>query len=266
MAAITVLGGTGYAGSAIVREAAVRGHTVVSVSRTLPDQQVPGVRYVLASLLDPAAHVEALAGAEVVISALSPRGALREHLLEVNRRLAQLAGQNGARSGVVGGFSALRPAAGAPRFAETQELPPGFAHEVQTMTAVLVDLESGSARGRRLVLRQPRPELRCARARPGHRLLPPRQRRRPRRRQEPIRDLRRRPRAGCYRRGREPHPPPTALLRRLLSQRQLACPDGRPAAAPWGSMRARMASATAVSWPIWSGVRASITFCRTWVT
>ena len=80
-----------------------------------------------------------------MISALSPRGALREHLLEVNRRLAQLAGQNGARFGVVGGFSALRPAAGAPRFAETQELPPGFAHEVQTMTAVLVDLESGSA-------------------------------------------------------------------------------------------------------------------------
>ena len=77
MVAITVLGGTGYAGSVIVGEAAGRGHTVVSVSRTFPDQQVPGVRYVLASLLDPAAHVEALAGAEVVISALSPRGDLR---------------------------------------------------------------------------------------------------------------------------------------------------------------------------------------------
>ena len=62
----------------------------------------------------------------------------------MNRRLAQLAGQNGARFGVVGGFSALRPAAGAPRFAETQELPPGFAQEVQTMTAVVVDLEDGN--------------------------------------------------------------------------------------------------------------------------
>jgi uncharacterized protein len=143
--AITVLGGTGYAGSGIVREAAGHGHTVVSVSRALPHQQVRGVRYLLASLLDPAAHVEALAGAEVVISALSPRGALREHLLEVNRRLAQLAGQNGARFGVVGGFSALRPAAGAPRFVETQKLPPEHAHEVQTMAAVLVDLESGAA-------------------------------------------------------------------------------------------------------------------------
>ena len=145
MVAITVLGGTGYAGSAIVREAVSRGHAVVSLSRTLPDRQIAGARYLLASVLDPAAQAEAIAGAEVVISALSPRGALREHLLEVGRRLAQLAGQNGARFGVVGGFSALRPAAGAPRLVETQELPPEFAHEVQTMAALLVDLESGAA-------------------------------------------------------------------------------------------------------------------------
>jgi hypothetical protein len=34
MTRITVLGGTGYAGSAVVREAVRRGHEVVAVSRT----------------------------------------------------------------------------------------------------------------------------------------------------------------------------------------------------------------------------------------
>lgn len=39
MTRIHVLGGTGYAGSRIVREAAKRGHQVVSYSRSIPDKQ-----------------------------------------------------------------------------------------------------------------------------------------------------------------------------------------------------------------------------------
>ena len=35
MAAITVLGGTGYTGTNVVRTAAARGHTMTSVSRSL---------------------------------------------------------------------------------------------------------------------------------------------------------------------------------------------------------------------------------------
>ena len=144
MVAITVLGGTGYAGSAIVREAAGRGHAVVSVSRRPPVEEVPGVRYLQASLLDAGVAEDAIAGAEVVISSLSPRGALDGHLLELNRRLAGLAGRAGARYGVVGGFSALRPAADAPRFVESHDLVPEFRQEVQTMTDVLIDLETGA--------------------------------------------------------------------------------------------------------------------------
>lgn len=45
MTRITVLGGTGYAGGHIVREAAARGHEVTSVSRTLPEDRVEGVTY-----------------------------------------------------------------------------------------------------------------------------------------------------------------------------------------------------------------------------
>ena len=43
MARITVIGGTGYAGSAIVAEAAARGHHVTALSRSLPDAPIPNV-------------------------------------------------------------------------------------------------------------------------------------------------------------------------------------------------------------------------------
>jgi uncharacterized protein YbjT (DUF2867 family) len=52
MARISVLGGTGYAGSAVVAEAAQRGHTVTSISRNAPEQRIDGVEYVEGSLLD----------------------------------------------------------------------------------------------------------------------------------------------------------------------------------------------------------------------
>ncbi|WP_194922416.1 NmrA family NAD(P)-binding protein, partial [Catenulispora rubra] len=43
MTSITVIGGTGYTGSHIIREAAARGHQVTSLSRSLPAEQLPGV-------------------------------------------------------------------------------------------------------------------------------------------------------------------------------------------------------------------------------
>jgi hypothetical protein len=45
MSTIAVIGGTGYAGSSIVREAAARGHHVISLSRSLPTDPVDGVTY-----------------------------------------------------------------------------------------------------------------------------------------------------------------------------------------------------------------------------
>ena len=46
MSRITVIGGTGYAGSAIVAEAAARGHQVTALSRSLPGAPIPNVTYV----------------------------------------------------------------------------------------------------------------------------------------------------------------------------------------------------------------------------
>lgn len=46
MSRITVIGGTGYAGSAIVAEAAARGHEVAVLSRSAPEPPVGDVSYV----------------------------------------------------------------------------------------------------------------------------------------------------------------------------------------------------------------------------
>ena len=80
MSRITVLGGTGYAGSALVAEAAARGHQVTSLSRSLPPEPITGVTYVQGDVADEAALAAVIDGAEVVVSALAPRGPLADAL------------------------------------------------------------------------------------------------------------------------------------------------------------------------------------------
>lgn len=140
MARITVIGGTGYVGSAVVREAASRGHDVVSYSRTAPQEGISGVTYATDSMLDPEVRRRAVAATDVVVSALSPRGELDGQLVEVDRALVALAGENGTRIVVVGGFSSLRSEAGGPRFADGDDLPPQFASEAKQMNTILGEL------------------------------------------------------------------------------------------------------------------------------
>lgn len=141
MTAITVVGGTGYAGAAIVAEAARRGHTVTAISRTAPGTQAEGVEYVTGDLTQ---SVPDITGAEVVVAALSPRGDNAGKLRDAYRSLAQAAATNGARFVGIGGFSSLRPAEGAPRFVEGDDLPPEFAAEAREMNDILADLATGS--------------------------------------------------------------------------------------------------------------------------
>lgn len=142
MARITVVGGTGYAGGNIVREAVSRGHEVTSLSRTAPDEQVSGVTYVTGDVLDPAVVDQAVAGADVVVEALSPRGALEGKLASVVRTLSAAAQQAGARLGVVGGAGSLLVAPGGPAVAETDTFPDAFKPEAAEMAAVLEDLRA----------------------------------------------------------------------------------------------------------------------------
>src|SRR5690349_21052484 len=126
MATIVVFGGTGYTGGNIVREAASRGHHVIAVSRREPAEPIDGVTYETGA-------VEALAprlipGADAVVATLSPRGDMAGRLVGIYRELARLSAEAGARYLQIGGFSSLRPAPGAPRFAEG-EIPEQFRDE-----------------------------------------------------------------------------------------------------------------------------------------
>jgi putative NADH-flavin reductase len=116
MATIVVFGGTGYTGRNVVLEAASRGHEVISVSRSEPADPVEGVRYETGTAEDVAKRV--IPGADGVVATLSPRGDMAGRLVEVYGELARISAEAGARYLQVGGFSSLRPAPGAPRFAE----------------------------------------------------------------------------------------------------------------------------------------------------
>src|SRR3954447_11879116 len=126
MSTIVVFGGTGYTGGNIVREAASRGHQVVSVSRSEPEDPVEGVRYETGAAEQVAGRV--VPGADAVVAALAPRGDMAGRLVEVYRGLAHQAAEAGARYIQVGGFSSLRPAPQAPRFVEG-DIPEQFRDE-----------------------------------------------------------------------------------------------------------------------------------------
>jgi uncharacterized protein len=140
MSRITVIGGTGYAGSAIVAEAAARGHEVTAFSRSVPEAPVPGVRYVQGDATDEAALSGVVSGADVIAGALAPRGVLAGSFRDVYLTIARLAEAEGVPLFIVGGFSSLRPAVGAPRFVEDlSQAPAEFHHEMITAATLVTD-------------------------------------------------------------------------------------------------------------------------------
>ena len=146
MARIAVLGGTGYTGGHIVREAAARGHHVTAYSRHAPESPVDGVHYLQASMLEEGAIAAAIAGQDVVVETMAPRGELEGRLEGLIADAARLAPEQGARLVVVGGWSGLRPAEGAPRFVEG-DVPPQFKPEAEEMVRALEHLEQDAPEG-----------------------------------------------------------------------------------------------------------------------
>ena len=142
MTTIAVIGGTGYAGAAIVSEAAKRGLTVRSLSRTAPTDAPAGVEVITGSALDAEVVARATEGADVIVGSLSPRGELAGHLGEAYAVAIAAAKAAGAKLIIVGGFSTLRPAAGAPRFAEGDEIPAAYLDEAREVAAFLPVLEA----------------------------------------------------------------------------------------------------------------------------
>jgi putative NADH-flavin reductase len=137
---ITVIGGTGYAGSAIVAEAAARGHHVTALSRSLPDAPIPTVTYVQGDATDEATLSAAIEGSDIVVAALAPRGPLAAGFRDVNRTVARLADAAGAALFVVGGYSSLRPAPGADRFVtDLSHVPAELQGEILAGAALIIE-------------------------------------------------------------------------------------------------------------------------------
>jgi uncharacterized protein len=147
MSRISVLGGTGYAGGAIVAEAAKRGHQVTSVSRNAPAERIDGVDYVIGSALDPDVLGQAVEGHDVVIEAVSPRGDMAGQVEGLLDRLVELAPGFGARVGVIGGASSLLVEEGGQRLYDVHldDLPTEVKPEVDTGLALLETLQQTSS-------------------------------------------------------------------------------------------------------------------------
>jgi len=141
---ITVLGGTGYAGAAIVAEAARRGHQVTSVSRTAPTDPVAGVDYVTGSALDAAVLDQVVPGRDVVISALSPRGDMAGKVEDVLREVTRRVEGTPTRVAHVGGASSLLTEPGGPRLWDVthEHIPADVKPEVVTGLNILDELRS----------------------------------------------------------------------------------------------------------------------------
>jgi putative NADH-flavin reductase len=124
-----VLFGTGFVGSVLAHTLTDRGHTVTAVARHPSPQLAPLVTTIAGSVHDPAVVADATAGADVIVSALSP---LDESggLPASTRILAATAETTGARLGVVGSSAILPVTPDGPRHADTDGFPDFLADRV----------------------------------------------------------------------------------------------------------------------------------------
>lgn len=147
MSTIAVVGGTGFTGANIATEAVKRGHSVVALSRSAPSEPIEGVQYEQGDAAEVAHSEGPITKAEVIVGALSPRAGSEGTLLATYQSYAYVAADHGVRLVIIGGFSSLRPADGAPRFVEGDEIPEAFAAEAREMNSVLEWLTSSAPEG-----------------------------------------------------------------------------------------------------------------------
>ena len=144
MARIAVIGGTGYAGSNIVAEAVERGHTVVSVARTIPSERVEGATYIEGTLLDVPSLVAELEGVDVVVLAVPARG---DMVGQVRTNVAELVAELPAevRVGVIGGAGGSLIAPGGERLVDQPSFTEEYKPEALEAIGILEDLQDGPA-------------------------------------------------------------------------------------------------------------------------
>lgn len=144
MSKIIVIGGTGFAGEAIVKEAAKRGHSVTSLSRTLPEEQITGVTYLQGSALDGHTRTRALENADIVVGTVSPRGDMAGQVAGLYEAVARETALQNSRFVIIGGFSSLRPAADKPRFFESGSVPAEYLQAALEIAGIFDSLKQNS--------------------------------------------------------------------------------------------------------------------------
>ena len=140
MTTIAIIGGTGYAGAHIAREAVSRGLSVISVSRHAPAQPPDGVAVRTGSIEDPTLLGGLFADSDVVIVATHGLAEGQAPLAQLVPGLLGLAAQHGTRLGVVGGAGSLLVSEGGPRVIDLPEFPEQFKPEAAAHAEVLAAL------------------------------------------------------------------------------------------------------------------------------
>ncbi|MCQ4125045.1 NAD(P)H-binding protein [Rhodococcus erythropolis] len=135
MSKIAVFGGKGFAGSAIAKEAASRGHEVTVVARSA--QSGTDTNVVQGSVHDNTIVEQITADNDVVVVAIPAREIDGKRLLDAVTPLADAAARNGARIAVVGGAGSLLVAEGGPRVVDTPDFPDAYKGEALAHADVL---------------------------------------------------------------------------------------------------------------------------------
>ncbi|WIE76795.1 NAD(P)H-binding protein [Curtobacterium sp. MCSS17_007] len=148
MTNIVVFGGTGYAGSAIVREALSRGITVTAVARdTSKLDAAEGLTLAQGDAFDEAFVSDVTKGADVVVVSLHAVQADGSELKDKFQHFVDAAAAAGARLGIVGGAGSLLVAEGGPALFDTPEFPDAFKGEAKSHGEILDRLRSGAYTG-----------------------------------------------------------------------------------------------------------------------
>lgn len=144
MARIAVIGGTGYAGRNIVAEAVSRGHTVVSVARSVPAERVEGATYIEGTLLDAPTLAAELEGVDIVVSTVPARG---DMVGNVRPGVAELVADlpSTVRIGVIGGAGGSLVAEGGPRVVDLDSFTEEYKPEALEAIGILEDLQATDA-------------------------------------------------------------------------------------------------------------------------
>ena len=145
MSKLVVYGGTGYAGSRIVAEAASRGHEVTAVARNIADAPaIDGVTYVAGSFYDAALMLELTSGADVLVSAIHAYSSDSELIGNALPNLVEAGQANGVRFGVVAGAGSLHVTEGGQqvRVAYASALPAEAMPEINTLAEFLETLRT----------------------------------------------------------------------------------------------------------------------------